>query len=258
MDGGRDHPRKDGINTMTTEMKKALQEHCEKNNLPLEETRIAARYLEKHRDFIPEALPTLAEEFQWMLQHNIDSYGCDYDWVYSEDGLGYILNDQFTMPEWATDRELFNERFGIEPDKEKTYEFFYDRDFLKNGISRMKTCFNSLFCTDNYIGSARTGDICFDFVVRDDRTDDDPNEIYLNIDLYVGGIDSGYGYSDRNHETPNYPYDYREGCGGYLWEYLDHDLDELIELLEKEMTEYLNGIKDKDVRAAIARPLHYW
>ena len=244
---------------MTNEMKKALQAYCEKENLPLEETRIAARYLEKHRDIIPEALPAAAAEFQWTLQHNVDSYGCDYEWVYGEDGLGFILNDQFTVPEWATNIEAFKEEFpGIEPAEKKTYEFFYDGDFLKNGIARMRTCFDNQYCTDDYLGSARTGDICFDFVVRDDRTADDPNEIYLNIDLYVGGIDSGYGYSDRNPETPNYPYDYREGCGGLLKDYLGLSLDELVKKLEAEMTEYLNGIKDEDVRAAIARPLHYW
>lgn len=262
MDGGRDHPRKDGINTMTNEMKKALQSYCEKENLPLEETRIAARYLEKHRDIIPEALPAAAAEFQWTLQHNVDSYGCDYDWVYSEDGLSFILNDQFTVPEWATDTEAFKEEFpGIELAGEKEsnkYDFHFNTEFLKNGRALMQKCYDEPGTLDNYIGSARTGDICFDFVVLDDRYEGDGGEVYFNLDLYVGGIDSGYGYSDRNPETPNYPYDFRDGCGGLLKDYLGLSLDELVKKLEAEMTEYLDSVTDEDTRAAINRPYHYW
>ena len=104
---------------MTNEMKKALQNYCEKNSVPYcEEIEIAADYIWKHRDFIPEALPAVAAEFQWTLQHNVDSYGCDWDWVYGEDGLDFILNDQFAMPEWATDRELVHEEFYAPTEEE--------------------------------------------------------------------------------------------------------------------------------------------
>lgn len=98
---------------MTNEMKKAVETYCEKENLPFMETMIAAEYLTKHNYFFLEkALPAVAAEFQWTLQHNVDSYDCDWDWVYSEDGLDCIMNDQFRMPEWATDSELFEEEMS--------------------------------------------------------------------------------------------------------------------------------------------------
>lgn len=86
---------------MTTEMEKALRDYCETIDAPYEETRIAAEYIDQHFSVIPEALRAIAVEAQWTLQHNVDSYGCDYEWVYGPDGLDFILHDQFTIPAWA-------------------------------------------------------------------------------------------------------------------------------------------------------------
>ena len=58
---------------------------------------------------------------------------------------------------------------------------------------------------DDYIGSVRIGELCFDLVTRQYS---ESEGIVLTYDLYVGGIDSGYGYSRIDQ---NYPYDYAEG-----------------------------------------------
>ena len=56
--------------------------------------------------------------------------------------------------------------------------------------------------TGDYIGCVRVGNLCFDLVVSYDIY----GKQFLAYDLYVGGVDTGYGYSDSN-----YPYDYAEG-----------------------------------------------
>jgi hypothetical protein len=61
---------------------------------------------------------------------------------------------------------------------------------------------------DDYVGCVRVGDLCFDLVAR---MDDNCEKWYLSYDLYVGGVDTGYGYSDRNRDFPSYPYDYADG-----------------------------------------------
>ena len=60
---------------------------------------------------------------------------------------------------------------------------------------------NDLLIEGDYIGCVRVGNLCFDLMVR---LNDD--KLYLSYDLYVGGVDSGYGYT-----ASDYPYDYAEG-----------------------------------------------
>lgn len=76
---------------------------------------------------------------------------------------------------------------------------------------------NGDMASDDYVGCVRVGDLCFDLVAR---MDDSCEEWYLSYDLYVGGVDTGYGYSSRNSEIPDYPYDYAEGgsfVDGLIW-----------------------------------------
>lgn len=78
----------------------------------------------------------------------------------------------------------------------------------------------------DYIGSVRTGNICYDILSW---------EKSLWFDLYVGGVDTGYGYSDRDG-FEDYPYDF---CDVYSFEW-DKDLkDTSIEDFEKEVSEYI-------------------
>lgn len=60
---------------------------------------------------------------------------------------------------------------------------------------------NDLMHEDEYVGCVRVGNLCFDLMVRDND-----GKLYLSYDLYVGGVDSGYGYT-----ASDYPYDYAEG-----------------------------------------------
>ena len=85
---------------------------------------------------------------------------------------------------------------------------------------------------DDYIGNIRVGKLCFDLVTRCHDTD----QIILTFDLYVGGVDTGYGYSDRYEKQ--YPYDYADG-GNFIniesMNYLDFQ-----KYAEDVLTKYIN------------------
>lgn len=77
-----------------------------------------------------------------------------------------------------------------------------------------------------YIGSVRAGNICFDIINWGN---------HLWFDLYVGGVDTGYGYSDRNG-FENYPYDYADECS-FSWH---EDVQNIsLEQFEKDLGEYI-------------------
>lgn len=80
---------------------------------------------------------------------------------------------------------------------------------------------NGFILDGDYIGNCRIGDLCFDLITHlTDRED----ELLLTFDLYVGGVDTGYGYSAKElviagkYQTESdvpaakqYPYDYADG-----------------------------------------------
>ena len=85
----------------------------------------------------------------------------------------------------------------------------------------------------DYVGNIRTGNLCFDIIqVEDDAT--------LWIDCYVGGVDSGYGYSMNDD---NYPYDYISEVGAAieLNEYKDLTYEQFVSKVEKELTDSINN-----------------
>lgn len=158
------------------------------------------------------------------------------------------------------------------------YRFHWSDDFLKTGLLSMRSALlNDTAVGGLYLGAARCGDVCFDILARDERSPEEYPEtnaidhggkqpVYLDFDLYVGGIDDGYGYSDRNPETPSYPYTNAAfvaddcGFGEYLEDVLTPglDLEQFINWAEARMTEFLDGITNEAARAAIARPFHFW
>lgn len=78
-----------------------------------------------------------------------------------------------------------------------------------------------------YIGSVRVGNLCFDII-------DWGNHLWF--DLYVGGVDTGYGYG-----ADNYPYDYCD-TASFAW---NDDLtntsdDEFKKELERYIEELIN------------------
>ena len=67
---------------------------------------------------------------------------------------------------------------------------------------------------NDFVGSVRIGNLCFDVLVGED----DNGGACVYYDLYVGGVDTGYGYSNPNKFDPlnyngqdDYPYDYAGG-----------------------------------------------
>lgn len=56
---------------------------------------------------------------------------------------------------------------------------------------------------DDCLGLVRIGNLCFDIITRNYENEE---SVVLDADLYVGGVDSGYGYS-----SSGYPYDFAGG-----------------------------------------------
>lgn len=147
------------------------------------------------------------------------------------------------------------------------YRFHFNDTFQKRAMRDIRLAMNGDQSLDgDVIGQARTGDICFDLVLRTDPHD----RFFLGLDLYVGGIDDGYGYSAEDallngnyiyeHEVPAeelYPYTERDGCGGPLCNYSKLTFEELVEKLEAEMNEYIDD-GDDTVKEAANRPFHFW
>lgn len=82
----------------------------------------------------------------------------------------------------------------------------------------------------DYIGALRVGNLCFDLMERDCGEFNQP-EVKLFCDLYVSGIDTGYGYGKND-----IPYDYADFTGGVfeLKEYKGKSLEEFKKMIEKE------------------------
>lgn len=95
-----------------------------------------------------------------------------------------------------------------------------------------------------YVGFVCVGDLCFELNLRADD-----GIFCLDYDLYVGGIDDGYGYGMND-----YPYTYADG--GALM--VPPSYKEFKSSAEKVFTEYINdyGLYDLPEKASI--PLHIW
>lgn len=103
-----------------------------------------------------------------------------------------------------------------------------------------------------FIVSLRCGALCYDLSEKHVYGDD-----YLYADLYVGGVDTGYGYAKPDREKVDYgsskyptrdydyPYDYCEEASMF-WKVEDlkqYDMDSLLEKIEHDLEE---KIMDKD------------
>lgn len=63
--------------------------------------------------FMPRVLIPLAFDAQWYVQHAVDSYGCDYDWAYSDDGFNEILIEEGSIDfdDYPADDEEFEAEY---------------------------------------------------------------------------------------------------------------------------------------------------
>ena len=84
----------------------------------------------------------------------------------------------------------------------------------------------------DYIINIRAGVLCYDLIER--YID---GIFYLYAELYVGGIDSGYGYVDR--DTKRYPYDYCDSgcCYWKVDDFKNKDINTILEIIESDITE---------------------
>lgn len=78
--------------------------------------------------------------------------------------------------------------------------------------------------------------MCFDLIVAQDENE----KLYLEYNLYVGGIELGYAYS-KTETGKEYPYDYAEG--GVFGNVFSMSFKEFVVYAEKEMKNY---IKEND------------
>lgn len=104
----------------------------------------------------------------------------------------------------------------------------------------------------DYVGAVRVGDLCFDLTLIDLENDE---PFYLQYDLYVGGIDSGYGYSGSA-----YPYDYFDG-GCFGKNALELSYADFKIMAEKVLTDYINKNDNSETYNLIQKanePLNIW
>lgn len=118
-----------------------------------------------------------------------------------------------------------------------------------------KTENDILIATDDYVGCVRVGNLCFDLLIRFD----DNNKSYLSYDLYVGGVDSGYGYSSRNDKTEEYPYDYADG-GMFEDRMIWMTYEEFQKYAEYEFEKYINthNYSEASLVDKANEPLNIW
>ena len=131
------------------------------------------------------------------------------------------------------------------------YKFSWD-SFTEKDFEEAKAKARGDFA-DWYVGAARVGDLCFDFVLRDYGEDANRGALSLDYDLYVGGIDDGYG--ERN----GYPY--TEADGGAFRGYMDLSYPEFQSMAERIMTDYIDtcGYAETfSLKEKAAAPLHVW
>lgn len=103
-----------------------------------------------------------------------------------------------------------------------------------------------------YIGCVRVGDLCFDLIVRQ------YDSWELDYDLYIGGIDDGYGYSQLDAGYP-----YSEDSGGSFADGLLINLtyDKFKEVVEAALTDFIcneGSVYNVSLIEKANEPLHIW
>ena len=125
------------------------------------------------------------------------------------------------------------------------YDFDW-QDFSESRYNETRAKMNDNPAHDGlFVGCVRVGELCFDLVLRD-YGEPKPS---LDYDLYVGGIDDGYGYG-----KDCYPYTYAEG--GMLQTCADYDTFKAT--AEQEFVNYINSYGAYDLPTKAAMPLHTW
>lgn len=126
----------------------------------------------------------------------------------------------------------------------RNYDWEFDAAAFENYCAKIES--GDLFA-DEYVGCVRVGELCFDLVLRELEKD----RLTLTFDLYVGGVNSGYGYSKIE---PEYPYDEADGeafsddCTGMTY----------AEFQAMAIGKFENYIQIKHLEDKADMPLHKW
>lgn len=87
----------------------------------------------------------------------------------------------------------------------------------------------------DYIGNVRRGSLCFDIVDYGNR---------LWFDLYVGGVDTGYAYTNQLKDYQRYPYDFCRECSFYMDDDVRNvSLEDFKYRMEKRLSAHLLEVK---------------
>ena len=139
------------------------------------------------------------------------------------------------------------------------WDEFTEEDFMKYKFDMQ----NGKLVADDWVGNVRIGELCCDLVLREYTE----GELTLTYDVYVGGVDSGYGYSTREamatgkykdkYEVPDeeqYPYDYADG-GDFDDSCVSLSYTHLKKMAEAKIADFirLNNLQEK-----ANAPLHKW
>ena len=145
---------------------------------------------------------------------------------------------------------------------EFNWDEFTEKDYINYCNMETETAW---LHADECIGFIRVGEICCDLLLR--QYNNDPNDLTLTWDVYVGGVDTGYGYSAGDalatgkykcHEdVPDeelYPYDYIGG-GDFLDFNKSMTYTEFKKMAEDVVTKFIVMFKLED---KANMKLHKW
>jgi hypothetical protein len=128
-------------------------------------------------------------------------------------------------------------------------EKFYWGGFTENDFKQY--CDNvDVLGEDWFVGAVRIGDLCFDLVTRDFGD----GGITLTYDLYIGGVNDGYGCKN------GHPYTYGDG-GSFRGSCTDMTYEEFTAYAEGVLSEFIAGCKptdDYNVQSKADEPLCIW
>lgn len=96
------------------------------------------------------------------------------------------------------------------------------RGFTEQDFNKTKADVLNKIIEEDYVGCVRIGDLCFDIVAY-------PEVQCFCIDLYIGGIDDGYGYKN------GYPYTQYDGFDVPFHKMETSNYEEFKGLIERRM-----------------------
>jgi hypothetical protein len=114
---------------------------------------------------------------------------------------------------------------------------------------------NDMCLEDDFIGCIRVGELCFDILVQRVGYDAHQKQVLI-YDLYVGGVDTGYGES---RIEPGYPYDYADGgCFNSTLIYMTYE--DFQKHVEEELETFIKtwNYSHASLLEKANAPLHIW